>query len=128
MIYVNDLIGLEYGWGHRPGDGSGRTDCFQLVCEVRRRMGLGDYGAMFEWVYSKYTDETFPRRLIAKWLLQNGKRRSSPFEGATVLLPGTSGAALGTYVDDMTVLFIGSGRNVVRAPLGTVGHIFGMDK
>lgn len=128
MIHVNDLIGLEYGWGHRPRDGNGKTDCFQLVCEVRRRMDLRDYEPMFEWVYGQYTDETFRRNLIARWLLQNGKRITVPFRGATVLLPGEAGAALGTYLDEITILFIGSGRNVVRAPLGAVGHIFDMDK
>lgn len=128
MTYVNDLIGLEYGWGHRPRDGSGKTDCFQLVCEVRRRMGLGDYEPMFEWVYSKYNQDTLPSRQIARWLLQNGKRLSSPVEGATVLLPGASTAALGTMINSTSFLFIGSAFNVVRAPFGNVGHLFGMDK
>lgn len=128
MTYVNDLIGLEYGWGHRPRDGSGKTDCFQLVCEIRRRMGLGDYEPMFEWVYGTYNQDTLPRSRIARWLLENGRRLDSPVKGATVLLPKASGAALGTFVDSTTVVLIGSALNVVRAPLGNVGYIFAMNK
>jgi hypothetical protein len=128
MIYTNDLIGLEYGWGHRPGDGSGKTDCFQLVCEVRRRMGFGEYGPMFEWVYSKFNEETLPKKQIAKWLLSNGSRCNEPFAGATVLLPGISHGALGTYVNSSDVVFISLGSNVIRVPLANAGYIFSMNR
>jgi hypothetical protein len=56
---MNDLIGLAYRWGCRPGDGTGCTDCFQLVCAVRRQLGLPDHAAQFEWVYREQTAETF---------------------------------------------------------------------
>lgn len=128
MITVNDLIGLSYGWGHRPDDGSGKTDCFQLACEVHRRMGFGDYSPQYDWVYTEYTDNTFPRRRMARWMLENGERRKTPVSGAVVLLPVEVGAALGTYIDDTDVLFIGPGNHVIRAPLGSIGQIFWMNR
>jgi len=127
MINVNDLIGLRYGWNKRPGDGSNQTDCFQLACEIRRRLGFGDYGDKYEWVYQQYSESEFPRRLIAKWLLENGIRQEKPTTGSVVLLPVLTGAALGTYIDSTSVLFISPELGVIRAPFGLVGHIFWMD-
>lgn len=112
---MNDLIGLQYGWGRRPGDGSGMTDCFQLTCEVRRRLDLKDHTEMFAWVYEEYDEQTFPRGRIARWLLQYGARLADPTPGAVALLPGSSGAALGTATDH-GVIFIAPGQNVVHAP------------
>lgn len=129
MINTNDLIGLEYGWGHRPGDGSGKTDCFQLACEVHRRLGYGDYSPLFAWVYDKYTDETFNRTNLARWLLENGRRHRYAQLGSVVLLPAVIGAAMGTYLDCETVLFIGPTHNVVKAVLPpNTGHLFWMER
>lgn len=113
---MNDLILLRYGWGHRPGDGSGLTDCFQLTCEVMRRMGLRDYSPAFQWVYSKYDDNTLPRRKIIRWLLENGRRLDGPQTGAVGLINGNKGAALGTATDH-GLLFIGPGDNVIHTPI-----------
>lgn len=125
---MNDLIGLRYGWGHRPGDGSGMTDCFQLTCEVRRRMGLGDYTEQFAWVYDRYDEQTFPRGRIARWLLQNGQRLPSARPGAVALLPGQAGAALGTATEN-GVIFIAPGQNVVHAPVpACLARYFWMDR
>jgi hypothetical protein len=125
---VNDLIGLKYGWGHSPRDGSGKTDCFQLACEVHERLGFGDYRAKFDWVYRDYTDETFPRRLIVRWLFENGKRLKERIPGAVVLLPGNAGSALATALND-SVLYISPGNNVVRSALPeNIGHCFWMAK
>ena len=125
---MNDLIGLGYGWQHRPGDGSGLTDCFQLTCEVRARMGLTDYRDRFAWVYEQWDDATFPRRRIVRWLLEHGRRLQAPRPGAVALLPGHAGAALATVVDKDLIL-LGPGQNVVRAmvPVGAA-HYFWMDK
>ena len=125
---MNDLVGLRYGWGHRPGDGSGMTDCFQLVCEVRDRLGLSDYRSRFAWVYERFSETDFPRRLLARWLLTHGRRLHAPWHGAVALLPAAAGGALGICVQDRA-LFIGGGQNVVQAPLpkGT-GHFFWMDR
>ena len=127
MINTNDLIGLQYGWGHAPGDGTGMTDCFQLVCEMRRRMGLSDYSERFEWVYDQYTEDTFRRRLIPRWLLQHGIRLGIPQVGAVLLLPGAAGAALATVVND-GALFLAPSGNVVRTqwPIG-MGYCFWMN-
>lgn len=125
---MNDLIGLRYGWGHQPGDGSGMTDCFQLVCEVRARLGLSGYRDRFAWVYERYGEIDFPRRLLARWLLQHGNRLQTPQHGAVAFLPGAAGGALGTYVEDRAI-FIGPGQNVVQAPLPPgIGHFFWMTR
>jgi hypothetical protein len=123
---MNDLIGLTYGWGHAPGDGSGKTDCFQLTCEARRRMGLSDYADKFAWVYDSYNDATFPRRLVIRWLIENGRRIDRPAIGAVALFPGFAGAALGA-VTDHGMLFLNGRQNVVHAPVPVgIGHYFWM--
>ncbi len=125
---MNDLIGLQYGWGHRPSDGSGRTDCFQLVCEVRDRLGLSDYRERFAWVYDRSTEQDVPRGLLVRWLLKHGSRLQGPWHGAVVLLPASAGGALGICVQDRA-LFIGAGQNVVQAPLPRgIGHFFWMKR
>jgi len=126
---TNDLIGLTYGWGHAPWDGSGKTDCFQLVCEIRLRFGLPDYTHRFNWVYAEYTEHTFPRGKIARWLLQHGRRLNAPMPGAVALLPGRTGAGLGSIMGDGSTVFIGPSQNVVRAHVpATIGYYFWMDK
>ena len=62
---MNDLIGLEYRWGAKPGDGSRQTDCFQLACEIRRRMGLSDLSEEFAWTYEQYSAETLKRLSVS---------------------------------------------------------------
>ena len=76
---TSDLIGLGYRWGAVPSEGA--TDCFQLVCEVRRRLGLTDRTTEFGWVYQTYTEATLPPKRIARWLLTTGRR-------TTELVPG----------------------------------------
>lgn len=123
---MNDLVGLSYKWGHRPGDGSGCTDCFQLVCEVRGRLGLSDYRDHFAWVYERYSEDSFPRRLLARWLLQHGRRLQAPWHGAVALLPAAAGGALGICVENRAI-FIGPGQNVIQASLPQgVGRFFWM--
>jgi hypothetical protein len=124
---TNDLIGLRYGWGYAPGDGTGMTDCFQLVCEMRDRMGLSDYRERFEWVYDKYTEASFSRGLIPRWLLQYGTRLKKPEVGAVLLLPSHAGGALGTAISD-DVLYLASSGNVVRSPWPMdIGYYFWMN-
>lgn len=129
MINTNDLIGLEYGWGHAPGDGSGKTDCFQLACEIHKRLGFGDYTAKFQWVYDEYDDKTFPRSKIARWMLANGTRLAAPTPGAVMLLPVQTGAAMASYLEDGTTIYIGPMQTVLRIALpATTGHLFWMDQ
>lgn len=113
---MNDLVGLVYGWGHRPGDGSGMTDCFQLACEVHRRLGFADYAPEFAWVYEQFTEETFDRRLLARWLATNSRRLAAPQVGAVALLTDKAFGALAS-VTEHGLLLIGPGQNVVQVPV-----------
>lgn len=126
---MNDLIGLKRAWGAHPGDGSGTVDCCLLLAEVRRRLGYYDYTAEFEEYFKHYTDETFPRRLMLKWLLKNATRLEDPEPHAAVLLPGSRGGAMGTVLDERNVLFITEKSGVVIAPIpaGT-GYYFRLHK
>lgn len=125
---MNDLIGLRYGWGHRPDDGSGKTDCFQLTCEARKRLGLKDYQHQFDWVYQSYTESTFRYRLIFRWLKENGTRIKDQCPGAVLVLPGRVGLALATVLDD-SILFIAPSQNVVRSPIPQgIGHCYWMER
>lgn len=125
-LSCNDLIGLRYRWGASPWGNAGFTDCFQLACEVHRRMGFNDYTSKFDWVYELYDETTFPKGLLVRWMLQNGKRLQAPRAGAVALLPASVGSALGTIVED-GALFLSPGGTVIRAPLpAEVGHFFWM--
>ena len=124
----NDLIGLSRAWAAKPGDGSGSIDCCILAAEVHKRLGYHDYAPDFEWVFEQYTDQTFPRRYMAKWLLKNGNRIPDPEPHCVVLLPGSDGGAMGTVMDDGTILFIGK-NGVMRAPVSpSMGHYFRLNK
>ena len=93
MSGCNDLLFLRYGWGHAPSDGSGLTDCFQLVCEVRRRLGLRDYAPDFAWVYGTYTEATLPRMRLMRWLLEHCSRVMTPQPGDLLLCQGQAAGA-----------------------------------
>lgn len=125
----NDLIGLEYSWGNRPGDGSGKTDCFLLACEVHKRLGYHDYRQDFDWVFEQYTEKTFPFRWIVKWLKENGTRLDKPKPHAVMLLKSQLGAALATVMDNGEVLFLAPSRLVVRSKLPeNAGYYFWMNQ
>jgi hypothetical protein len=127
-LSCNDLIGLRYRWGASPQNGDGFTDCFQLVCEVHRRLSLKNYATAFDWVYKTYTENTFRKGLLVRWVIQNGRRQRQPQTGSVVLLPAAVGSALGTIVEDGT-LFLSPGGTAIKAPLPTdVGHFFWMQQ
>ena len=113
----NDLVGLEFGWGHRPDDGSGKTDCFHLVCEARRRLGQTDYEEQFASVYQHFSEATLPRSEVARLVLGVGGRRvkEGPSPGLLALIPGTIGGALGVCTDH-GLLMIGPGGSVIHTP------------
>lgn len=115
MSHFNDLVELRYGWGHRPGDGSGLTDCFQLMCDVHRRLGLCDYAETFEWVYRSFEAETVPRIRLVRWLLQNARAVTDQQPGDVALLAGTLVGAFATVSDVGGLLYISSARRVVHA-------------
>tara|TARA_R110002020_G_scaffold446046_1_gene658210 strand:+ start:435 stop:809 length:375 start_codon:yes stop_codon:yes gene_type:complete len=120
---MNDLIGLEYQWGASFADGTGYTDCFQLVCEVRKRLGLSDYSSKFEWAYGSYTQDTFKPIRLARWLLQTGRRLTLPEHGAVALLANPTSPALGSVVNG-SVVFISAGKRVVRVPTSRVSAYY----
>lgn len=125
----NDLIGLKYKWAAKPSSGEGATDCFHLAAEVHRRLGYYDYAPDFAWVFRQFTDETFPRRLLAKWLLETGQRLPAPEQDAVVLLPGLRGGALGTVMEDGNVLLISDRCGVVLSALHpSAGYYFRLNK
>ena len=111
---MNDLIGLEYRWGHKPSDGSGFTDCFQLSCEIRSRLGLVDYSLLYSWVYEHYTESTFTPRRLARFLFQSGTRTSDVFIGGLILVNAAAGG-LGT-VTEHGIIYLGSGHRSVLIP------------
>jgi hypothetical protein len=126
---LNDLIGLTRAWGAKPGDGSGTVDCCLLAAEVRKRLGYYDFTPDLDWIFERYTDETFPRRYMVKWLLENGIKLKEPEPHALVLMPGLNHGAMGTVLDGGNVLFISKSNGVIIAPLPVgCGHYFRLNK
>lgn len=124
---MNDLIGLEYKWGHKPSDGSGFTDCFQLSCEIRKRLGLVDHSPLYSWVYEQYTESTFTPRRLARFLFQSGVRCSTASIGDMILVNAAAGA-LGT-VTEHGIMYLGQEKRVILAPgLFPNSYYFHMDK
>lgn len=112
---MNDLVGLEYGWGCKPV--SGKTDCWQLVVEVRTRLGLETPD--FEWVYRLWDDKTLDPRLIGHWLTEYCTP-CAPEPGAIAAIPSpTHGTALGVCTG-ASLLFISSTGRVVSKPISRV--------
>jgi hypothetical protein len=119
----NDLIGLEYRWGCRPGDNSGFTDCFGLTMEIRSRLGLYDFYPDFEWVYEKHKEETIAARQILKWLWARGERIQDARAGAVFRNASQKGhVALAAVIDPSSAMFLGSDQRVICAPLATVAR------
>jgi hypothetical protein len=112
---MNNFIGLQYKWQHKPSDNTGFTDCFQLVCEARSKLGLFNHSALFDWVYDQYTESTFSSQLLMRLLLQQGKRVDCPSIGDVALLQSERGA-LGT-VTDHGILYIAPRRTVAHSPI-----------
>lgn len=116
MSFCNDLLGLGYGWGCRPGDGSGRTDCFQLMGEIHRRLGVRDYREVFAWVYRAYPPETVPSIRLVRWLLENSDHVETPQPGDVGILKGPIGGAFATVSDTCGLVYLNNSGVVVHAP------------
>lgn len=110
----NDLLGLRYRYGASPEDGSGFTDCFQLVCTVRRRLGLSDWAPRFAWVYEQFPEGVTYRQLF-RWVLENGDEYFLPKPG-NVFLVNEQDAALGVVTPE-GLLYISTHRQVVHPRL-----------
>lgn len=98
---INDLIGLSYERRARPSEGNGKSDCFMLVCEVRRRLGLHDYEDDFRWAYDEYDAGNLPMKRVVRWLFENGKRTMEKEDGnVAIILPRPGGEiAVGVVYD-----------------------------
>lgn len=121
MPSFNDLIGLEYKWGAHPVDGSGFTDCFALVMEVRKRLGLHDFYQDYSWVYEAYDCEAVSGRQILKWMWQKGQRSDTARPGALFRSPGAAqGIALAVVINSEYALMIGPAKKVIAVPFATV--------
>ena len=68
---MNHLIGVEYKWGSKPGDGEGFTDCFQLCCEVRHLLGMFNFSNNSKASFTSSSVYISPSKV---------KRLSSPFQ------------------------------------------------
>ena len=120
---MKDLIDLAYQWGTDIRDGQGKTDCFQLVCEIRERIGLSDYSEKFAWAYESYTAESLKPARLARWLLGEGNRLNLSVHGAVALLAEPTNPALGSVVDG-SIVFIAPGKRVVRVPVPRVAAYY----
>jgi hypothetical protein len=115
---MNDLIGLQYRWGSRPSDGEGFTDCWQLVCEVRERLGLADHRDRFAWVYRDMQEGSVMVTHVLRWLYRDGSRVMTPSPGSIACLQGNgSGAVLGVCLSAEWIILIGPGKKVISAPI-----------
>jgi hypothetical protein len=110
---MNELIGLQYRWGASPDDNEGFTDCFQLFCAVRRRLGLHDHASSFAWAYESYEEDSLPPLRMARWLLQHANRINSPSSGCVAMLGQRS--ALGTIANNHIICIAPRGRSVSMA-------------
>lgn len=97
---INDLIGLDYERRARPADGHGKTDCFMLCCEVRRRLGLHDYEQDFSWAYDDYDAGNLPIKTIMRWLFVHGEKTMQWEDGNITITKAPSGElGVGTVYD-----------------------------
>ncbi len=112
---MNELIGLQYKWGANPDRDKGFSDCFQLFCAVRRRLGLYDHADDFDWAYECYEENSLPALRMARWLLQNAERTDHPSSGCVTILGQRS--ALGTMVNSSIICIAPRGRSVSIALL-----------
>ena len=104
---MNDLIGLQYEWGASPDDGEGKSDCFQLCCTIRRRLGLKDYASIFAWAYEQYDEKSFSWRLLLRWL----KKNSFPIDSI-------KDGDVGMCIDKAALITAVGGRAFCIAPRG----------
>jgi len=110
---INDLIGLTYERRARFCEGNGKSDCFMLVCEVRRRLGLHDYEDEFRWAYDEYDSGNLPMKRIVRWLFENGTRTMEKENGiVAIILPKPGGEiAVGVAYDGGILTVSRGGRS-----------------
>lgn len=107
---MNELIGLQYQWGANPDIDKGFSDCFQLACAVRRRLGLHDHAESFAWAYERY-DGALPPIRMARWLLTHARRTEKPKAGC-LAMSNSKQAALATISNNAIICIAPRGRSV----------------
>lgn len=113
---MNDLVGMEYEWGSQPSQG--KTDCWQLVIEVRKRLGLQT--PSFSWVYDE-CGEGVQVELLESLVTTYGVRCSVE-DGAIAVIPSKShGVAFGCCFGG-NICFTGMGSRVVVKPVQRIGR------
>jgi hypothetical protein len=109
---INDLIGLNYERRARYVDGEGKSDCFMLVCEVRRRLGLYDYEQDFAWAYDEYEANNLPMKRILRWMLEHGIKTNELKDGNVAIMRMLSGElAVGVVYDGGIITISRGGRS-----------------
>lgn len=117
----NDLIGLEYDWGSSPSDGNGKTNCFAMCMEVRKRLGLTDFRKQFEKYYREGNPEDIGPRQIIRLLWKHGKKITEPLPGAIFYLPSPNDLlAMAVVIDSTNCLLLSPGGRVIRMPFAKV--------
>ena len=104
---MNDYIGLQYKWAANPDINVGFSDCFQLFCAIRRRLGMRDYAEQFQWAYNKYDEQSFSHGLMLRWLLQNTSKTTELKDGD-----------VGITIDKAALATVALGRIFCIAPRG----------
>jgi len=120
VINTNDLIGLQRAWAALPGNAAGTVDCCLLAAEVHKRLGYFDYTPELLTIFTKYTDDTWPKSVIPRWLLKNSTPLDEQSSHAVVLLQGQNGGAMGTVLAPDDILYIGL-HGVIRGPIPPSG-------
>mgnify|MGYP007019973068 CR=1 FL=1 len=82
---INDLIGLDYKAGARYAPNCSCIDCFALLCEARRRLGLKDYEDEFQWVYES---KRLSVKAIIKAMQKIATKTDCPRDGDMAIMGG----------------------------------------
>lgn len=117
----NDLIGLEYDWPSSPSDGNGKTNCFAMCMEARKRLGLTDFRDQFKELYENTIPGEISVKQIIRLLKTYGQSIREPRPGAVFCLPSTNrSVAMAVVIDDQDCLILSPGKRVIRMPFATV--------
>lgn len=109
---INDLIGLNYERRARPVNEQGKSDCFMLVCEVRRRLKLHDYEKDFSWAYDEYEANNLPMKRILRWMLEHGIKTNELKDGNVAIMRMLNGElAVGVVYDGGIITISNGGRS-----------------
>lgn len=110
---INDLIGLDYEAGAKYCKDCRTIDCFALLCETRRRLGLKDYEEDFQWVYE---NERLPVKAIIKAMRKIAQQTDLPKDGDMAIISGgLNRLAVGVVING-GILTISHGTKSFWAP------------